>query len=213
MLASLVAIALLHWAVLLVPGFNFVLIGQLAAGGSRRAALSAVVGMTSATLAWATLAIAGIGVVFTAHPLLRQVAQVAGGLYLLYLAYQLARAGGVAAREQEQTMGVLAAFKAGFFTSALNPKIALFYGSVFATALPADPTSGHILAAVLLVYANSWVWHGGLAIVLSVPGVQRAYLRHQRALTRLSAGMVGVFGVRLIAGAVQEYLGRRQSAS
>ena len=125
MLASLVAIALLHWAVLLVPGFNFVLIGQLAAGGSRRAALSAVVGMTSATLAWATLAIAGIGVVFTAHPLLRQVAQVAGGLYLLYLAYQLARAGGVAAREQEQSVGVLAAFKAGFFTSALNPKIAL----------------------------------------------------------------------------------------
>jgi len=213
MLPSLIAIALLHWAVLLVPGFNFVLIGQLAAGGSRRAALSAVVGMTSATLAWAALAVAGIGVVFTAHPLLRQVAQVAGGVYLLYLAYQLARSGGVSTPEHEQSMGALAAFKAGFFTSALNPKIALFYGSVFATALPANPTSGHIVAAVLLVYANSWIWHGGLAIVLSVSGVQRAYLRHQKALTKLSAGMVGVFGARLIASAVQEYLGRRQSAT
>ncbi|RYG12563.1 MAG: hypothetical protein EON92_07950 [Burkholderiales bacterium] len=30
MLASLLAIAVLHWAVLLIPGFNFVLIGQLA---------------------------------------------------------------------------------------------------------------------------------------------------------------------------------------
>lgn len=29
MLASLLAIALLHWAVLLLPGFNFVLLGQL----------------------------------------------------------------------------------------------------------------------------------------------------------------------------------------
>lgn len=212
MLPSLVAIALLHWAVLLVPGFNFVLIGQLAAGGSRRAALSAVIGMTSATLAWATLAVAGIGVVFSAHPLLRQGAQAAGGVYLLYLAFQLARARGVSARVQEPSMSALAALKAGFFTSALNPKIALFYGSVFATALPAAPTTAHIVASVLLVYANSWMWHGGLAIVLSVSGVQRAYLRHQRALTRLSAGLVGVFGTRLIAGAVQEYLVRRQSA-
>lgn len=212
MFASLIAIALLHWAVLLVPGFNFVLIGQLAAGGSRRAALAAVVGMTSATLAWATLAVAGIGVVFTAHPLLRQGAQVAGGVYLLYLACQVARGGGIRAAEPGPSMDATAAFKAGFITSALNPKIALFYGSVFATALPADPTIGHIAAAVLLVYANSWVWHGGLAVVLSFAGVQRAYLRHQRAITRLSAGLVGVFGLRLIAGAVQEYLGRRPGA-
>lgn len=36
MIAALFTIAVLHWAVLLVPGFNFVLIGQLAAGGARR---------------------------------------------------------------------------------------------------------------------------------------------------------------------------------
>ena len=84
MLASLASIAILHWAVLVIPGFNFVLIGQLAAGGSRAAAMAAVAGMTSATLVWATLAVAGVGIVFTAHPTLRHVAQLAGGLYLLH---------------------------------------------------------------------------------------------------------------------------------
>jgi threonine efflux protein len=213
MLPSLIAIALVHWAVLLVPGFNFVLIGQLAAGGSRRAALAAVVGMTTATFVWASLAVAGIGVVFTAHPLLRQAAQVAGGIYLLHLAWQLLRSGaapnGQAAREGGPVTGALPAFRAGFFTSALNPKIALFYGSVFATALPASPTFGHVAAAVALVYANSWLWHGSLALVLSLPGVQRAYLRNYTALTRASAAMVGVFGLKLVAGVVQELLGRR----
>ena len=38
MLSALLTIALLHWAVLLIPGFNFVLIGRLAAGGDRKAA-------------------------------------------------------------------------------------------------------------------------------------------------------------------------------
>lgn len=90
-------------------------------------------------------------------------------------------------------------------TSALNPKIVLFYGSVFATALPADPPTALVLAAVALVYATSWLWHLSLALALSQPAVQRAYLAHHRALTRVSAVLVGAFGVRLIAGALQEW--------
>jgi threonine/homoserine/homoserine lactone efflux protein len=81
MRTTLITIAVLHWAVLLIPGFNFVLIGQLAAGDLRSKALAAVAGMTAATLTWALLAILGVGVLFAAHPVLRQIAQIAGGLY------------------------------------------------------------------------------------------------------------------------------------
>lgn len=204
MLQSLVTIALLHWAVLLVPGFNFVLIGQLAASGSSRGALAAVVGMTTATLIWAVLAVAGIGAVFSAHPMLRLVAQVGGGLYLLYLAVGLSRAGSAAAPAEQAVQGGLAAFRAGFVTSALNPKIALFYGSVFATALPAQPSAWLVAAAVALVYANSWLWHGALAFALSQPSIQRAYLANYRALTKVSAVVVGSFGARLLVSACRE---------
>lgn len=208
MLQTLLTIAVLHWAVLLIPGFNFVLIGQLAAGGSRRAAMAAVVGMTTATLIWAILAVAGVGVAFSAHPILRQVAQVGGGLYLLYLAVGMLRSAGGPSAHSASSLGAAAAFRAGFFTSALNPKIALFYGSVFATALPAQPSIAQVFAVVALVYANSWLWHGFLAFALSRPSVQRAYLAHFLALTRLSATLVGAFGVRLIATAIQEVRSR-----
>jgi threonine efflux protein len=105
-------------------------------------------------------------------------------------------------------MGKAAAFRVGFLTSALNPKIALFYGSVFATALPAHPSAQLVAAAVGMVYLNSVIWHCGLAVVLSQPGVQRAYLRHYQALNRVSGALVGVFGARLIASAVQEWRAR-----
>lgn len=204
MLQILATIAILHWAVLLIPGFNFVLIGQLAAGGSRRAAFAAVVGMTTATLIWASLAVAGVGAVFTAHPSLRLLAQLLGGLYLLYLAIQLLRSSSRTPSEGGGSLGPAAAFRAGFSTSALNPKIALFYGSVFATSLPADPTALQVVAAVALVYANSWLWHGSLAIALSHARVQAAYLRHYQRLTKVSALLVGAFGVRLLVTAFQE---------
>src|SRR5689334_18914100 len=123
MLPSLLTIALLHWAVLLVPGFNVILIGQLAAGGSRTTALLAVLGITTATLIWGSLAVIGVGAVFSAHPQVRFAAQIAGGLYLLYLAVKLWRSGATTADQTSTTLGKVAAFRVGLLTSLLNPKI------------------------------------------------------------------------------------------
>jgi threonine efflux protein len=208
MLTSLLAIAVLHWAVLVIPGFNFVLIGQLAAGGSRAAAMSAVAGMTTATLVWASLAVAGVGVVFTAHPTLRHIAQFAGGLYLLHLAFKLWRAGRQTTATAAPVLGVMAAFRAGFVTSALNPKIALFYGSVFATALPQDPSLVLVALSVLIVFANSVVWHSSLALLLSRPAIQSAYLRNYQALNRVSGVLVGAYGTKLVVAAYTEFRSR-----
>lgn len=204
MYTALVTIALLHWAVLLLPGFNFVLIGQLAASGKRSVAMAAVAGMTTATLVWASLAVMGVGVVFTAHPSLRQIVQVAGGLYLVYLAIKLWRTQQSVASQDSQPMGSGSAFRVGFLTSALNPKIALFYGSVFATALPKDPSIALVAAAVGLVFFNSIIWHSFLAIVLSHPKVQRAYLSNFGRLNKAAGLLVGAFGIKLLVATVQE---------
>jgi threonine efflux protein len=208
MLSSLLTIALLHWAVLLVPGFNVVLLAQLAGGHSRAAALAAVAGMTTATLAWASLAVMGIGVVFSTHPAVRQAVQIAGGLYLLYLAFNLWRAGAAGDSKPQGALSNAKAFQVGFTTSALNPKIALFYGSVFATSLPQSPSWLHIVSAVAVVYVNSIVWHTGLAVALSQQSVQRAYLRNFARLTKASGAVVSAFGLRLIVGTVQELRSR-----
>ena len=205
MLTALLTIAALHWAVLLVPGFNFIFISQLAAGGARREAFAAVGGMTTGTLVWAGLAVAGVGVVFSAHPLLRQVAQVAGGLYLLQMAWKLWATRTQPGEPAPRAWTLPAAYRAGLFTSLLNPKLALFYGSVFATALPASPPPGLYAAAVALVFANSVVWHVSLALALSQPLVQRAWRRHVRALNQASAAVVGAFGLKLLWGTWQEW--------
>jgi threonine efflux protein len=208
MLPSLLAIALLHWAVLLVPGFNVVLLAQLAGAQGRPAAFAAVGGMTTATLAWAVLAVMGVGAVFSAQPVLRQGAQIAGGLYLLYLAVNLWRSGASAATAPQQALSKAAAFRVGFMTSALNPKIALFYGSVFATALPPSPSWVHVASAVAVVYLNSIVWHSGLALALSQKAVQQAWMRNFARLTKVSGAVVGAFGLKLIVGTLQELRAR-----
>jgi threonine efflux protein len=150
----------------------------------------------------------GIGVVFSTHPALRQTAQIAGGLYLLYLALNLWRAGASVVSKPQGELSNFAAFRVGFMTSALNPKIALFYGSVFATSLPQSPSWLHVVSAVAVVYFNSIVWHTSLAVALSQKSVQRAYLCNFARLTKASSVIVGGFGLRLILGTIQELRAR-----
>ncbi|WP_374437617.1 LysE family translocator [Inhella sp.] len=210
MLSALISVALLHWLVLVTPGANFLLVGQLAASGQRRAAVLACLGITCVTFTWALLAVLGVGAVFALHPLLRQGAQVAGGLYLLWVAWRLLRSGAAAAAAlgaAAQLRGVQA-FRLGFLTNILNPKTALFFSSAFAALLPPGGGWGLSAAAVLLVYLNALVWHLFLALAFGNPHVQRVYAARRRALNRLCGSLVGVFGLRLLAPALLELRAR-----
>lgn len=208
MLAILLTLATLHWIVLVTPGANFLLVGQLAASGQRSQALAAAAGITCVTLTWATLAVLGIGIVFHAHPALRQLVQIAGGLYLLYLASKLWQSKGQSQTAALQHISLTAAFRMGFLTNILNPKTALFFGSVFATVLPAQPDWSMTLSAVLLVYANAVIWHVFLALAFSHPAIQSRYDRQRQSLSRFSSLMVGLFGTRLLWTTLQELRGR-----
>lgn len=199
MLTTFLTIALLHWVVLVTPGVNFVLIAQLAAGSSRRAALAAVAGITSVTLLWASLAILGMGAAFAAHPLWRQALQLAGGLYLCWLAWKLWRSPVAADRPvQAVTVGPGAAYRMGFVTNVFNPKTALFFGSVFATALPPSPSPWVLAAGVALVWCNAVLWHAFLALAFSHGRIQGAYRRWRHLFNRGAAVLLGAFGLRLL---------------
>lgn len=208
MLSVLLTISLLHWVALITPGPNFILICQLAASGKRAQACIAAIGVTTVTLTWASLAILGIGLVFSSHPALRQICQVAGGLYLAYLAWKIWRSASATAanqeRETELDIGKWAAFRLGFITNVLNPKTALFFGSVFSTALPPKPSTMLVVGAVLLVYTYALIWHLFLALAFSHPRIQASYARYRRRFSQFAGMMIGAFGLRLIFSTLQE---------
>lgn len=209
MLTTFLTIAVLHWVALVTPGVNFVLILQLAAGSPRSVSLSAAAGITTVTFLWALLAILGMGAAFSAHPALRQAFQIAGGAYLCYVAWKLWRAPAAVATEVTAvTTSRAAAFRTGFITNVFNPKTALFFGSVFATALPPSPGTAVLAGAVLLCWFNAVVWHVFLALAFSHGRVQSAYQRGRTVFSRGAAGLVGAFGLRLLVTTVQELRAR-----
>jgi threonine efflux protein len=204
MLSTLLAIALLHWVVLMTPGANVLVVSNLAASGSRQAAVFAGLGVTVVAGIWSSVAVLGVNAIFAAHPHLRIAVQIAGGLYLLSVALRLWRTSAASAGGQQVHLSPAAAFRLGFLTNIMNPKSALFFGSVFATALPSQPTALLLFFAVTLVVVNAFVWHMFLALAFSHRRVQAAYARRRAAIGRTAGALVGVFGARLLYAAATD---------
>jgi len=129
MLSTLLSIALLHWLVLITPGANVLLVSQLAASSHRRSALYASLGISFVAVIWALLAILGVNALFAAHPSVRLALQIAGALYLSYVAVRLWRSGASSTESPAVHLQAWAAFRLGFITNLLNPKSGLFFSS------------------------------------------------------------------------------------
>lgn len=202
MLSILFSIWLVHTAVLISPGVNFILLSQLAASDDTSRAVLVVAGICTGTLVWAASAVLGVHALFQLFPSLRLALQVTGGIYLLYVASKLWRSGGMAPLadlpNQGLTLTSTAAFRLGFLTNITNPKPALFFSSVFAASFPAVPGALFQITAVAMVVSNALAWHFFLAYMFSRPSIRSAYARSRSGVNRAAGAMVGALGLSLL---------------
>jgi threonine efflux protein len=204
MLITLATVWLLYVVVMISPGANVLLVSQLAASGQVRSARIASFGIAVGAGIWATCAIFGVNVIFRAFPGLHLALQVAGGIYLVYLASRLWRTSGAAVGgEGAAAVSRAAAFRLGFLTNITNPKAALFFGSVFAASFPAQPGVALQASAVAVVAASALAWYTLLAYLMSRARIRAAYARTSRITTRVAAVAFGAMGLGLLVAALR----------
>ena len=93
-------------------------------------------------------------------------------------------------------------------TNITNPKSALFFGSVFAAALPEEPSLALMLAILGMLFLNAATWYSILAFAFSHAKVRSAYARYRRQIGRVAGSLMGLFGVRLATLAIADLRAR-----
>ena len=207
-LASLLTIAGIYLAVLASPGPNFFILSQLALDGRQREARQVVLGLTTGSVFWVVLALAGLSTLLSQHPWLATGVQLVGAAYLVWYGAGLLRAAlqpasnptAVALTGTPYPSG-WAAYRTGLLTGVTIPKGAAFWTSAFAALLPTAAPSWFYIATVVLVTAMSLGWHWGITVVFGVPSLRAAYLR-------IARGVDGVAGVALVALGLQRMVSR-----
>jgi threonine/homoserine/homoserine lactone efflux protein len=194
------------WAVQLLaaisPGQSFVLISKLALSNPRPVALSAVMGLGLGTIIWSSAAILGVALLLETAAWAYTAFKIAGGIYLVWLAIMLWRH----APEPVELDGARTklitpwrAFTLGSLTQLANPKVVVFFGSIFVALLPAHAPAWVYVAAVVIVFFNEIGWYTVVALLFSSARPRAAYMRAKTWIDRVMAGFLALIGVQLIA--------------
>lgn len=197
----LAGLALVHLLAVASPGPSTVLVIQTAALAGRRGGLLAALAMMVGAVAWATAALVGLQALFTRFEWLYVGFRIAGAVYLIYLAIMLWRHASDPLPEIPVALTGRATGWQGFLRALLlqlsNPKIMVFFGSIFLSVLPAN-TPGWVDAAVLAIVAfNEFTWFALLALVFSGGPARAFYRRAKSWADRIMGGALALLGLRL----------------
>jgi threonine/homoserine/homoserine lactone efflux protein len=184
------------------PGPSFVVVARTALSGSRSRGVLAALGMGIGGSLFALAAVLGLQVLLSAVPALYTTLQIAGALYLLYIALMLWKFApqplSVTDTTAQRSTTALQDFLLGLGTQLSNPKTAIVYASVFAAALQKDAPWTTSAALVPTVFAIEFGWYALVAVAFSTGRARQAYFRGKTWIDRLAATAMGMLGVKIL---------------
>lgn len=158
--AAVLGVTVMSLGMALTPGPNMMYTVSRSITQGRRAGALSVAGVAVGFIVYLTATSLGLSVLFVAVPQLYVGLKVAGAAYLLWLAYQALKPGGISVfapgelpRDSDRRL-----FTMGVLTNLLNPKAAVLYLTLIPQFL--HPEAGHVLAQSFLL--------GGVQIAVSV---------------------------------------------
>ena len=207
-MTALLSIALIHFFALISPGPDFFFVTQSAIRQSRTHALFAALGISLSILVWAILAISGLQFLFQKIPWLQHVLMVCGGLYLLYLGWQMLKSslktknntGSQIQTEVHLDKSHLSLLFQGFFTNMANPKALVYFSSVFALAIQSDAPLSAQTSLLGLIWIESLLWFSLVAVFFSWHKMTQYYQQFAKWIDGVTGGIFISFGCYLILG-------------
>ena len=196
-LLLLLSIGFVQLLAVISPGPSFLITARTAVARSRVDGVKVALGLTAGTVIWSSAALLGLNAVFHAMPMLFMAMKVAGALFLLWIAWQIFRH----AKDPIAMDGADATgnpFMRGLLTQLANPKVVVFFGSIFIAMLPASVPLWMTLALIAIVSFNELWWYTVVALFFGSGPVRSFYLRAKAWIDRITGLFLGALGLRLL---------------
>jgi RhtB (resistance to homoserine/threonine) family protein len=202
-IVTLATIGFVHLLAVMSPGPSFLVTARTAVARSPADGIKVALGLGAGTIVWSAAALLGLNVLFHQFPWLFIGMKVAGALFLLWIAVQIFRhaADPVAMDEGANDANRQNPLLRGFLVQMSNPKVVVFFGSIFVAMLPGDVPPWMIAALIVMVTLNEIVWYSLVSLFFGSSPVRRFYLIAKRWIDRATGAFLGLLGLRLLARA------------
>jgi len=179
-------IATAHFIALISPGTDFIYLVNTSLSNKPKIVLGASLGIALSNGFYIILCLLGYATLFSKYEILNVLIKVAGGLYLLYLSIRI-----IKSKSKYRFKGEISSLescfltevKRGFYISFFNPKISIFYISLFTLLInPDTPLFVQLLYGIWMTFFV-FIWDSMIvyilnykkfrALVLSINGLEK----------------------------------------
>ena len=201
-MSMLLTICALHFVAQLSPGPDVLLVAKSSASTTRANTLKIILGISAGVVVWVALTLLGFTVLLEQWPWIQQVLMLIGGLFLAKMGYAMSR-GGIATLKQNTNLdGVIEQqpknyFLLGLYTNLANPKIVIYFSSVFSLAL--SSTAGANLKPQLaaIIPIQTFLVFSLLMMIMSIPKMKRIYQKSGSYIDIVSGSFFLLFAIFL----------------
>ena len=198
--AQILTITLIQLVAIMSPGPDFAIICRNSLIYSRRTGIYSALGISLGILVHVTYTLVGIGLIISKSVVLFSTIKLLGAAYLIYIGYKSLKAKPsreITTEKSKQDLTRLQAIKIGFITNILNPKVTLFFFSLFTQVIsPNTPTRLRALYG-LQMFVFTLSWFTLLAITISHPIVKNRFLSVSHYLERTMGVILIGLGIKV----------------
>lgn len=196
-------IAILTLVTAASPGPDFLIVVRNSMMHSRQTALFTVLGISAGICIHIIYSILGVAALIAGSAKLFGVVKYIGAGYLLYIGFKslFSRGHGPVKNDRDNGAEISltpgSAFRQGFFTNVLNPKVTLFFFALFTQVISLQtPMSIQLLygLTVVVVGGGWWVF---VVMIMTNTYIRSKFLRFSRWIDRITGGLLVALGVRL----------------
>jgi threonine/homoserine/homoserine lactone efflux protein len=199
-LLTLVTIGFVQLLAVISPGPSFLVTARTAVAGSRAEGLKVALGLGVGTVIWSSAALFGLSYVFAQFHWLFVAMKIGGALFLLWIAIQIFRHAKdpfVMTLREVEARGRSPLLQ-GLLIQISNPKVAVFFGSIFIAMLPREVPPWMIVALIAVVTMNEIVWYSLVALFFGAEPVRRGYLKAKSWIDCIVGLFLGAVALRLL---------------
>lgn len=165
-----------------------------------RAGVAVAIGIGVGGVIWACAALFGLALLFEYAPMLLTVLKIAGGVFLLFMAYKLWKSADQPlgqVRDDTPPRSLMSAFLLGLITQVSNPKPAILFAAIFIGTVPASAGFGTYAALLAVVFFNETMWNTLVSRIFSMQKTRDTYLNLKGWIDRAFGGLLGLLGIKI----------------
>jgi RhtB (resistance to homoserine/threonine) family protein len=200
-LSIILTVAFIHLLGAMSPGPDFVMITRNSLVYSRRTGIYSAIGLGFGVLLHVFYSIIGIGLIISQSIVLFTIIKYIGAAYLVYLGYKSLTSKSsklsLTTEEQKKDLSKWQAIRIGFLTNIFNPKVTLFFFSLFTLVIsPQTPLGIKIFMGLEMMIVTS-LWFAFVAYIVSHNFVKSRFEKVQHFAEKFIGVVLILLGLKV----------------